>query len=77
MKIIIVDHRYIIKRLVQVIYKGGPPAQQPPAAAGQLRGPLPTSGECKISFVVVVVHLLLIKIIIVLIIFIVVIMLCR
>merc|ERR1719462_57107 len=28
-----------------VIYKGGPPAQQPPAAAGKLRGPLPTSGE--------------------------------
>merc|ERR1719195_318237 len=28
-----------------VIYKGGPPAQQPPAAAGKLRGPLPASGE--------------------------------
>ena len=26
-----------------VIYKGGPPAQQP--AAGQLRGPLPPTGE--------------------------------
>ena len=66
-----------IKRLAQVIYKGGPPAQQPPAAAGKLRGPLPTSGECKISFVVIVVHLFLIKIIIVIIIVIVVIILCR